>query len=138
MSKSLKPTKFKHFAYGHSKYANMLLARIRIGYSYLKAHSYSTGHSDTMHCTYCNSEKPETSKHFIIACPYFTEMRLKLFDQIEQGFIPNFKRLTMQRQYDILIYGYEPQNPEMKKINGKIMTLTQSFILKTKRFKPEP
>ena len=78
-----------------------------------------------MHCTYCNSEKPETSKHFIIACPYFTEMRAKLFDQIEQGFIPTFKRLTMQRQYDILIYGYEPQNPEMKKINGKIMTLTQ-------------
>ena len=49
LSKSLKPPKFKHFAYGHSKYANMLLARIRIGYSYLKAHSYSTGHSDTMH-----------------------------------------------------------------------------------------
>ena len=43
----------------------------------------------------------------------------------------------MQRQYDVLNYGYEPNNPEMKKINGKIMTLTQSFILRTKRFKPE-
>ena len=75
--------------------------------------------------------------HFMIICPHFSEVRKKLFDQIEQGFIPNFKRLTKQRQYDILIYGYEPNNAEMKKINGKIMILTQSYILKSKRFKPE-
>ena len=51
----------------------------------------------------------------MIACPYFTEIRSKLFDHIEHGFIPNFKRISMQKKYDILIYGYEPNNPEMKK-----------------------
>ena len=83
LAKTMKPQKCKHFSYGHSKHANMLLTRIRIGYSYLKSHSYSTGHSDTMYCTYCNDNKQETSKHFIVVCPYFTEMRTKLFDQIE-------------------------------------------------------
>ena len=98
----MKPQKYKHFAYGHSKYANMLLARIRIAYSYIKSHSYTTGHSDTMYCTYCNKNTPETSKHFITTCPHFIESRSTLFDQIEQGFVPNFKKLTKQRKFDIL------------------------------------
>ena len=61
-------------------------------------------------------------------------MRRTLFDQIEQGFIPNFKSLSINRQLEILLYGYEPNNPELKRLNGKIMLLTQTFILKTKRF----
>ena len=70
IAKNMKPNKYKHFSYGHSKHANMLLARIRIGYSYLKAHSYTTGHTDTMCCTYCDNNTPETSKHFMIICPH--------------------------------------------------------------------
>ena len=48
-------------------------------------------------------------------------MRRTLFDQIEQGFIPNFKSLSINRQLEILLYGYEPNNPELKRLNGKIM-----------------
>ena len=44
-------------------------------------------------------------------CPHFTESRATLFDQI----VPNFKKLTKQRQLDILVFGYEPNEPEMKK-----------------------
>ena len=43
----------------------------------------------------------------------------------------------MKRQFEILVYGYEPQNPEMKRINGKILIYTQNFIMKTNRFKEE-
>ena len=41
----------------------------------------------------------------------------------------------MARQYEILVYGYDYENTELKKINRKILTYTQSFVLKTKRFK---
>ena len=40
----------------------------------------------------------------------------------------------MNWQFEILVNGYETNNPEMKHINGKIMLLTQTFILNTKRF----
>ena len=58
-----------------------------------------------------------------------------LFDQIQQKIIPNFTKLSMKRQHEILVFGYEPYNHEMKPINGKIMMLTQTFISKTKGFK---
>ena len=61
-------------------------------------------------------------------------MRKVLYDQIEQNFIPNFKKLSSKRQYEILVYGYDPDNPELKQINGKIMLFTQTYIQKTKRF----
>ena len=101
----------------------------------LTAHSFTTGHTTTNICPYCLGRKPETSAHYITVCPYFAEMRKILYDQIEQNFIPNFKKLSNKRQYEILVYGYDPDNPELKRINGKIMLLTQTYIMKTKRFK---
>ena len=134
LSLQIKPQKFKHFSYGYSKRGNILLTRIRIGYSYLKAHSFSTGHSTTNICSNCNDKKQESSLHFIVVCPHFSHLRETLFNQMEQNFIPNFKKLSMNRQFEILVNGYETNNPEMKRINGKIMLLTQTFILNTKRF----
>ena len=64
-------------------------------------------------------------------------MRRTLFDQVEQQFVPTLKRLSMQRPFDILVYGYEPFNPKMKRINSKKQILTQNFIMKTKRFSKE-
>ena len=42
----------------------------------------------------------------------------------------------MKKQFDILVFGYEPFNPELRSINSKIMILTQNYIVKTKRFDP--
>ena len=41
---TMKPKKCTHFCYGH-KAENMMLTRIRVNCSYLKARSYKTGHS---------------------------------------------------------------------------------------------
>ena len=94
---------------------------------------YYTGHSLTTQCPFCD-HKNETPIHFIIDCPHFAEKRRALFDQVAQNFIPNFLRLSKKRQFEILVHGYEPFNPEMKCINGKLLILTQTYILKTKRF----
>ena len=111
----------------------MLLSRIRLGRSYLNSHSYSIGLSDTNTCS-CNNKVLESPIHYITQCQKISEIRLTLYNEMEQQFIPNFKKLSLKRQYDILIYGYEPDNLEMIGINSKITKLTQTFILKSKRF----
>jgi hypothetical protein len=51
-----------------------------------------------------------------------------------EEFIPKFYQLSKKRQYEILVFGYDPDNVELDKINTKIMYLTQNFIYDTKRF----
>ena len=131
LSLQLKPQKRKHYSQG-PKYSNTLLCQIRVGRSYLKSHSFSIGLAETNTCS-CDTCTPETL-HYFINCPLFTDARRTLFDQVEQSFIPNFKKLPKKRQVEILTQGYEPENHEMKKINAKLLKQTQFFILKTERF----
>ena len=89
--------------------------------------------AETNICT-CTSKAVESPLHYITQCPNFTEMRKTLFDQVEQNYIPQFKKLSLRRQFEILVYGYQPYDPELTIINTKLSILTQNFILKTKRF----
>ena len=137
MSEKLKPSKRKHYAAGF-KHPNSLLASIRLGRSELNAHKYRIGLAPTMACEQCDNITPESPIHFLTSCTHFTEMRRALYGQIEREFIPNFKRIPLKRQFEILVEGFEPDNFEMRKINAKIQKLTQTFIYKTKRFLVEP
>ena len=111
----------------------VLMTLIRVSRSYLKSHSFSIGMSDTNICS-CNSKVVESPLHYITQCPNFTEMRNTLFDQVEQNYIPQFKKLSLRRQFEILVYGYQPYDPELTITNTKLSILTQNFIFKTKRF----
>ena len=53
---------------------------------------------------------------------------------VEQNYIPQFKIFSLRRQFEILVYGYQPYDPELTIINTKLSILTQNFILKTKQF----
>ena len=132
---NMKPRKRKHYNAGH-KYANTLLTSIRVGHSKLNSDTHKLGLSDTNLCPHCL--KPETALHFITKCPHFAEQRQAVLDQIEQQFIPKFKTLSFNRQFEILVEGFEPDNPEMKRINSNIQKITQIFILQTKRFLDKP
>ena len=57
--------------------------------------------------SYCDKNTPETSKHFIKVCQNFTESRETLLDHIEVNFDPRFKKLSMKRQFEIIIYLYD-------------------------------
>ena len=108
LNKSLKPNKRKHYNRGN-KYSIMLLTSLRVEHSNLNAHSFKIG-----------LDTPETSLHFLIVCPHFTEQRRTLFDRIKQNFIPKFRKLSQKSQYEILVEGYDPENPELTKINSKM------------------
>ena len=137
MSEKLKPKKRKHYAAGF-KHPNTLLTSIRLGRSELNAHRFKISLCDTMSCPYCDNSIPESPLHFITSCSHFAEMRRTLYGQIEREFIPNFKNISLKRQFEILVEGFEPDNFDLRKINAKIQKLTQTFIYKTKRFVVEP
>ena len=128
----IKPHKYKHFNRGHI-HTCTLLTKIRLGQSDLKTHLFKVGLADATDCP-CG-HKFETPEHFILTCPCYVEERLTLYDRITQ-FIPNFKRLPQKRQFEILIFGYQPKDPDLVKINTQIMKFTQMFLLHTKRFIP--
>ena len=125
-----KPKKYKHFQRG-PKFDCSLLTRIRVGNSNLNSHKFKTGFSNTTQCLCAHPD--ENSIHYITQCFLFTEERRTLYDQVSQ-FVPNFLKLSNKKQYDILIFGHEPDNVEMLKINTKFLLQTQKYIRSTKRF----
>ena len=89
-----------------------------------------------MICDKCQATR-ESSIHYLTECEGYSESRLKMLNQIKQ-FIPNIFLLPKKRQFEILIYGYDPENNELLRYNTKIMIATQNFIYDTKRFKILP
>ena len=51
-----------------------------------------------------------------------------------EQFVPKFRQLAKKRQFESLVYGYQPDNIDLDKINTQIMFITQNFIYSTKRF----
>ena len=85
IKKLIKPPRLKHLNTG-TKYGCSLMTRIRVGRSYLKAHSYSIGLEIDNACS-CDNITQETSLHYMF-CTKYTEQRLLLYQRIEQ-IIPN-------------------------------------------------
>ena len=99
--------------------------------SELNLHKFVIGQSDTPQCL-CHARQ-ESSLHFMIDCFLYSVERQVLFSQVEQ-YVPNFKNFGKKKQYEILIFGLKPKNPEYFYTNKIITIAVQNFILKTKRF----
>ena len=75
-----KPKHYKHFSRG-KKQSCALLTRLRVERSYLNAHAFEVGKTDSPKCS---CEHPnENLLHFITSCWLYTEERRILYDQIE-------------------------------------------------------
>ena len=133
LKEEVKPKRRKFYSKGN-KHKCSLLTRIRVGRSYLNEHGFSINLNESPACKNCICPH-ENSLHFICICPKFTELRNILCTKMTE-FIPKFDQLSKKRQFEILIFGYDPDNKELEKINTKIMFLTQNFVYDTKRFIP--
>ena len=69
---SLQPKRYKFLARGH-KIGNKLLTQIRVGRSYLGAHSFAISLADSPSCE-CNF-RSESPTHYFLDCPLYTEER---------------------------------------------------------------
>ena len=125
----LKPKKHKHFSSG-SKEGNKFLTQIRVGRSFLNAHAFTIGMSDSPSCL---CDRIESTEHFLLHCFLFTEERKILFSSVQQQ-IPNFYNYSNNKKLEILLFGLNLESDEIDCRNKRIMISVQTFILKTKRF----
>ena len=129
LKKELKPLKFKHLSRG-SKIGNALLTRIRLNRSDLNLHRFDIGLHDTPECV-CHAT--ESSIHYLMDCFLYSGERQTLYNLVEH-YIPNFPKLNKTKQFEILLLGINPENPEFFTTNTILSIAVQTFILKTKRF----
>ena len=125
----LKPKKHKHFSWG-SKRGNALQTQLRVGRSFLNAHSFTINLADS---DLCLCSRSETTTHYLTQCFLYTEERRLLYNSLEQ-LLPKFKTFTNKKQTEILLNGINLNADETDVRNSKIVYLVQDFIFKTKRF----
>ena len=130
----MKPNKIKHFNRGVSKLSNSLHTQLRVGRSYLAAHGFAIGISNT---DKCSCSKQETTDHFLISCPLFETHRTKMFSNISLV-LPKFAKLTIKEKVKIMLSGIYLDSPVPDYRNTKIVFIVQQYILQTKRFACPP
>ena len=130
LKKELKPMKYKHFSKG-SKLGNSLLSRIRLNRSDLNLHKFDIGLHENSECS-CHA-KSESSIHYMMDCFLYSGESQNLLNLVEH-YIPNFPKLNKTKQFEILLLGINPENPEFFTTNTILSIAVQTFILKTKRF----
>ena len=111
----------------------MLLTRIRLGRSLLKAHKFAIGATDDPHCV-CTSV--ESSVHYTTQCTLYTSQRQTLFDLFEQ-YVPQFEHMTNKQKHEIILFGYNIDKDEFIYTNTQLTLAAQKYILDTKRFSSE-
>ena len=125
-----KGKKVKHYSRGISKLANSLHTQLRLGRSFLAAHSYAINQKND---DLCLCSRPETTTHFFNCFLYHQE--LKLLHEKVIKIIPKFSTYSLKKQVDIFLHGI---NSEPDPRNIPIIFAVQEYILQTKRFAPPP
>ena len=108
----------------HNPIGLKYLTRLSVGPSHLRAHKHQYNFSDTSskYCS-CRDNRPETVEHYLLHCPIYSLLRRELVSLLT---------LTSSAYtYNLLLYG----NPCYDfNTNKKILELTISFIISSKRF----
>ena len=97
----------------------------------MREHKFRHNFNDTIDpfCL-CGTNDIETSEHFLLRCPNYACLRLKLFDNLRNNnmlLLPFESRLIVQ----ILLFGSENYDSTANKI---IISSVIEFIIKSKRF----
>ena len=106
-----------------------LLTRLRLEFSHLKEHKFRHRFADTVlpFCD-CGMLEAESSEHFLLRCPTFSNERNVLLDSLS---IPFFSDLSDSEKSRILLFGHESLSFEM---NHQIILNTITFLKASKRF----
>jgi hypothetical protein len=118
--------KRNHLYYSGPRDANIAHARMRIGCSLLNYDLANNMHViDNPNC-FCIMGVPETSKHFLCVCPWYTAARTKMYVDLIN--IPNLPSISNE----LLLYGDEELDDQT---NLLIFKIVHHFIRETNRFK---
>ena len=127
--KFIKPTANSTFGC-HNPIGVKLLTRLRLGLSNLREHKFKHGFQDTIHPLCSCGKEVETTFHFFLSCPNYSDERLTLLSKI-RDINPNILENTNSQITQLFLYGDKNFTVST---NFVILSSTIEYILATKRF----
>ena len=106
-----------------------LITRLRLGLRYLRFHKFKHNFQDTLNTTCCCGTV-ETTIHYLLHCPNFSNERVTLFNKL-QSIDENILSKDDSNISKVLHFGDDSFN-DVK--NTSVLTASIEYILSTKRF----
>ena len=113
----------------HSPDSLKLITRLRLGLSHLRFHKFKHNFQDTLN-PICSCGTVETTIHYLLHCPNFSNERLTLFSKL-QSIDENILSKDDSNISKVLLFGEDSFN-DIK--NTSVLTASIEYILSTKRF----
>ena len=115
----------------HDPIGLKLLTRLRVNLSHLREHKFRNSFLDTLnHLCSCSLEI-ESTKHYLLLCPFYTPIRTTLIDNITNAIGPPISHLSDDKLVNLLLYGSDRYNTEQ---NSFVLKNTIAFLKSSERF----
>ena len=88
----------------HNPIGVKLLSRLRLGLSHLREHKFKHGFQDTLNPLCSCRKEVETTFHFFLSCPNYSDERLTLLSKI-RNMNPNILENTTFQITQLFLYG---------------------------------
>ena len=128
--KEIRPTSQKTFSI-RDNHGLSIITRLRVDFSDLRDHRFRHSFNCTSATCSCDLES-ETTVHFLLRCPHFSQQRVCLLNTIGETLdIPDILFFPDDDLCRILLFG---SNDHSDDINKTVLNATIRFIRATKRF----
>ena len=114
----------------HNPIRIKLITRLRLGLSHLRDHKFKHNFLDCLNPICCCGEDIETTVHYLLHCPIFSDERSIFFNNI-RSIDENVLSGSDPKISDMLLFGISSFNDTK---NTSILNTTIYYILSTKRF----
>ena len=111
-------------------YGIKLITRLRLGLSHLRDHKSKHSFLDCLNPICCCGKDIETTLHYLLHCPIFSDERLIFFNNI-RSIDENVLSGSDSRISETLLFGISSFNDTK---NTSILNTAIDYILSTKRF----
>ena len=125
----IRPTQNRTFNC-HNPTGIKLITRLRLGLSHLRDHKFKHNFLDCLNPICCCGKDIETTLHYLLHCPIFSDERLIFFNNI-RSIDENVLSGSDPKISDTLLFGISSFNDTK---NTSILNTTIDYILSTKRF----
>ena len=88
----------------HNPIGVKLLTRLRLALSHLREHKFKHGFQDTLNPLCSCGKEVETTFHFLLSCPNYSDERLTLLSKI-RNMNPNILENTTSQITQLFLYG---------------------------------
>ena len=114
----------------HNPIGIKLITRLRLGLSHLRDHKFKHNFLDCLNPICCCGQDIETTVHYLLHCPIFSDERSIFFNNIRR-IDENVLSDSDPKISDTLLFGISSFNDTK---NTSILNTTIDYILSTKRF----